>query len=211
MPWRWVSLQSTYFQKGWVSSCGRRHEISLGKKREKSAPVEERSLSIARLRAPTCRQTASLLQRLSKRICQHSLPEIILPIVSLSIQISCDCLQFYGPIEILVAHNFFIGNYFVTFLIIGLLAAGVSLFNKPKPLRISEVSEAFFSYYLLFAIGINNLINFVFHVFFDDVAAKFIGWENSPVQAEVGFECMASVIAGSIRFKATFPFPLPTF
>src|SRR6266481_7554973 len=104
--WRWVSLQSTYFQKGWVSSCGRRHEISLGKKREKSAPVEERSLSIARLRAPTCRQTASLLQRLSKRICQHSLPEIILPIVSLSIQISCDCLQFCGPIEILVAHNF---------------------------------------------------------------------------------------------------------
>src|SRR5712691_9342099 len=83
------------------------HEISLGKKREKSAPVEERSLSIARLRAPTWRQTASLLQRLSKRICQHSLPEIILPIVSLSIQISCDCRQFYTPIEILVDHNFF--------------------------------------------------------------------------------------------------------
>ena len=47
------------------------------------------------------------------------------------------------------------------------------------------MSEAFFSYYLLFAIGINNLINFVFHVFFGDVAAKFIGWENSPFQAEV--------------------------
>src|SRR6266404_1309101 len=96
--WRSVSLQSTYFQKGWVSSCGRRHEISLGKKREKSAPVEERSLSIARLRALTWRQTASLLQRLSKRICQHSLPEIILPIVSLSIQISCDWLIFHGPV-----------------------------------------------------------------------------------------------------------------
>jgi len=35
---------------------------------------------------------------------------------------------------------FFIGNYFFTFLIVGLIATGISLFNKPKPLRISEVS-----------------------------------------------------------------------
>ena len=73
---------------------------------------------------------------------------------------------------------FFAGNYFVTFFIIGLVAAGISLFNKPKQLRIGEVSEAFLSYHLLFAIGINNLINFVFHVFFGDIAAKFIGWET---------------------------------
>src|SRR5712691_2687559 len=73
---------------------------------------------------------------------------------------------------------FFIGNYFVTFFIIGLIAAGISLMNKPKPLRIGEVTEAFLSYHLLFAIGINNLINFVFHVFLGDVAAKFIGWET---------------------------------
>lgn len=55
---------------------------------------------------------------------------------------------------------FFVGNYFVTFLIIGLIAGGISLLNKPKPLRIDEVSEAFLSYHLLFAIGINNLINY---------------------------------------------------
>jgi hypothetical protein len=61
---------------------------------------------------------------------------------------------------------FLVGNYFVTFFIIGLIAAGISLFKKPKPLRISEVAEAFLSYHLLFAIGINNLINFAFHVFF---------------------------------------------
>ena len=41
---------------------------------------------------------------------------------------------------------FFVGNYFVTFFFIGLIAAGISLVNKPKPLRISEVSEAFLSY-----------------------------------------------------------------
>jgi hypothetical protein len=80
---------------------------------------------------------------------------------------------------------FFVGNYFVTFFIIGLIAAGISLLNKPKPLRIGEVSEAFLSYHLLFAIGINNLINFVFHVLFGDVAAKFIGWENSPFRGGI--------------------------
>src|SRR5437764_13827408 len=94
-------------------------------------------------------------------------------------------------------------NYFVTFFFIGLSAAGISLLNKPKPLRISEVSEAFLSYHLLFAIGINNLINFVFHVFFGDVAAKFIGWENSPFQAEVGFASLGVGVAGVTAFKAT--------
>jgi hypothetical protein len=96
---------------------------------------------------------------------------------------------------------FLIGNYFVTFFIIGLIAAGISLLNKPKPLRISEVSEAFFSYYLLFAIGLNNLINFVFHVFFGDVAAKFIGWENSPFQAEVASQVSAWELQESLRSR----------
>ena len=91
---------------------------------------------------------------------------------------------------------FIVGNYFVAFFIIGLIAAGISLLNKPKPLRIAEVSEALLSYHLLFAIGINNLINFVFHVLFGDVSAKFIGWENSPFQAEVGF---ASLGVGNRR------------
>ena len=31
-----------------------------------------------------------------------------------------------------------------------------------------------------------SFYNFVMHVFFGDMAAKFIGWQNSPFQAEVG-------------------------
>ena len=96
---------------------------------------------------------------------------------------------------------FFVGNYFVTFFFIGLIAAGISLLKKPKPLRISEVAEAFLSYHLLFAIGINNLINFVFHVFFGDVAAKFIGWENSPFQAEVGFASLGVELRELLRSR----------
>jgi hypothetical protein len=105
---------------------------------------------------------------------------------------------------------FLIGNYFLGFLIIGLLAALISLINKPKPLRINTVSEALFAYYLLFTIGINNLVNFVFHVFFGDIAAKFIGWENSPFQAEVGFASLGVGIAGIIAFKASLPFRFAT-
>ena len=105
---------------------------------------------------------------------------------------------------------FFVGNYFVTFFIIGLIAAGISLLNKPKPLRISDVAEALLSYHLLFAIGINNLINFVFHVFLGDISAKFIGWENSPFQAEVGFASLGVGVAGIIAFKASLPFRFAT-
>ena len=97
-----------------------------------------------------------------------------------------------------------IGNYFFTLLIIGFLAAGISLLNKPRPLRINTVAEAFFSYYLLFAIGINNVVNFVFHVFFGWTAPIFIGWEDSPFQAEVGFASLGVGIAGIIAFRAQF-------
>jgi hypothetical protein len=54
-----------------------------------------------------------------------------------------------------------IGNYFFTLLVIGLVAALISLLTKPKPLRINTVVEAFVSYYMLFTIGISNLVNFV--------------------------------------------------
>jgi hypothetical protein len=103
-----------------------------------------------------------------------------------------------------------IGNYFFTLLIIGFLAAGISLVNKPKPLRINTVAEAFFSYYLLFAIGISNVVNFVFHVFFGWTAPIFIGWEDSPFQAEVGFASLGVGIAGIIAFRASLPFRFAT-
>ena len=81
---------------------------------------------------------------------------------------------------------FFVGNYFVTCFVIGLVAAVISLAKKPKPLRIGEASEAFFSYYLLFAVGINNLINFVFHVFFWRRSRKVYRLGKQPVSSRGG-------------------------
>jgi len=92
-----------------------------------------------------------------------------------------------------------------------LAAAWISLVRKPKPLKINTGAEALLSYYMLFPIGISNLINFVFHVFFGDTAAKFIGWDNSPFQAEVGFASLGVGIAGVLAYKASLPFRVATF
>ena len=104
-----------------------------------------------------------------------------------------------------------VGNYFLTFLIIGLIAGWISFLCKPAPRTKNAAVEAFLSYYMLFAIGINNLVNFVFHVFFGDMAASFIGWANSPFQLEVGFASLGIGIAGVLAFRGGLPFRFATF
>ncbi len=99
----------------------------------------------------------------------------------------------------------------MTLLIIGLIAGWISLASKPKPRSMNVIAEAFLSYYMLFAIGINNLVNFVFHVFFGDMAAGFIGWAQSPFQAEVGFASLGIGIVGMMAFRAGLPFRVATY
>lgn len=97
-----------------------------------------------------------------------------------------------------------IGNYFFTLLIIGLAAAWISLLRKAKPLEINAVAEAFLSYYMLFPVGISNLINFVFHVFFGDMAAKFIGWETAHFRLRWDLLALASALQGSLHLKEVY-------
>lgn len=104
-----------------------------------------------------------------------------------------------------------VGNYFFTLLIIGLIAGWVSLARKPKPRSMNLAAEAFLSFYMLFAIGINNLVNFVMHVFFGEMSAGFIGWADSPFQTEVGFASLGIGIAGVLAFRAGLPFRFATF
>ena len=42
------------------------------------------------------------------------------------------------------------------------------------------------------------------------VDCQFIGWENSPFQAEVGFASLGVGIAGVIAFRASLPFRFAT-
>jgi hypothetical protein len=89
-------------------------------------------------------------------------------------------------------------------MVVGFMAAGFSLLGKPKPLTAPVVVEALFSYFLLFSIGFSLFYNFVLHSFFGEMAAGFIGWKDSPFQAEVGFASLGYAVIGFLAFRRSF-------
>src|ERR1700733_190477 len=97
-----------------------------------------------------------------------------------------------------------LGNFTLSFLVIGLIASGVALLRKPRPLTAPVVVEALFSYFLLFSIGFSLFYNFVLHSFFGEMTAGYIGWKNSPFQAEVGFASLGYAVIGFLAFRRSF-------
>ena len=97
-----------------------------------------------------------------------------------------------------------LSNFTLTFLVIGLMASISSLLRAQKPLTAPVVIEALFSYFLLFSIGFSYLYNFVVHTFFGAIAARMIGWDDSPFQAEVGFASLGFAIVGFLAFRRSF-------
>jgi hypothetical protein len=100
--------------------------------------------------------------------------------------------------------RFVLSNFTLSFLVIGLIASGVALLRVPKPLTAPVVVEALLAYFLLFSIGFSFLYNFVMHTFFGAMAARFIGWEDSPFQAEVGFASLGFAVVGFLAFRGSF-------
>ncbi len=96
---------------------------------------------------------------------------------------------------------FVLGNFTLTFLVIGLITAAIALACKPPPRRRADVIEAVFAHFLLFSIGVSYLYNFVVHVFFGAFAARMIGWADSPFQAEVGFASLGFAAIGFLAFR----------
>jgi hypothetical protein len=87
---------------------------------------------------------------------------------------------------------------------VGLLAAAVSLWRRPRPLTAAGVVEDLFAWFLLSSIGVSFLYNFVLHVVFSDTAAKHIGWEPSPFQTEVGMASLGFAAVGFLAFRGGF-------
>jgi hypothetical protein len=100
--------------------------------------------------------------------------------------------------------RFFLSNFTLTFFLLGLIAAVLSLGFKKRNWTKGNIVEALLSWFLFFSFGISNLYNFVVHVFFGDIAAHFIGWENSPFQAEVGFASLGFAVVAFLAFKGSF-------
>ncbi|HRU04450.1 MAG TPA: hypothetical protein P5137_01585 [Candidatus Brocadiia bacterium] len=92
-------------------------------------------------------------------------------------------------------------NFTLTLFILGLIAAAISLRRKPRPLTRPIVAEALLSHFLLFSIAISYLYNFVMHVFFGEMTARFIGWAQSPFQAEVGFASLGFAAVGFLAWR----------
>ena len=99
---------------------------------------------------------------------------------------------------------FVLGNFTLTFFVLGLLAAAIALWRGRTERGRAAIVEALFSYFLLFSIGLANVYNFVMHVFFGQLAARFIGWEDSPFQQEVGFASLGFAAVGLLAFKGGF-------
>jgi hypothetical protein len=102
------------------------------------------------------------------------------------------------------AIRFILGNFTLTFLVIGFIATAISLLRAPKPLTAPVIVEALFFYFLLFSVGFSFLYNFVVHTFFGAVAARMIGWADSPFQAEVGFASLGYAVVGFLACWRSF-------
>ena len=61
--------------------------------------------------------------------------------------------------------------------------------------------EALLRWFLFFSIGASMLYNFVAHVFFGEMAARMIGWADSPFQVEVGLASLGFAVVGFIAFR----------
>ena len=97
--------------------------------------------------------------------------------------------------------GFVLGNFTLTFFVIGLVFSAVSLARTPAPRTAPVVVEALFKWFLFFSIGASYLYNAVMHTVFAEMSAGFIGWANSPFQYEVGF---ASLGFAAVGFLATW-------
>ncbi len=102
---------------------------------------------------------------------------------------------------ITAAITFVLSNFPLTFLVLGLIVSLIAIVRSPAPVDAATVVEKLISWYVFFAVGVTNLYNFIFHVFFGKMAAAFIGWADSPFQFEVG---MASLGFAAVAFVAAF-------
>jgi hypothetical protein len=93
-------------------------------------------------------------------------------------------------------------NFQVTFFVLGLLGAALSFARRPRAER--SAVEELLAFFLLFGIGLGFLYNFVMHVFFGAMVARFIGWPDSPFQAEVGFASLGYAAVGLLAFRGSF-------
>ncbi|MBX9710002.1 MAG: hypothetical protein K2X60_03130 [Xanthobacteraceae bacterium] len=100
--------------------------------------------------------------------------------------------------------TFFLSNYSFTFFLIGLLVSLIAIMRSQCGVTRALVVEKLLAWYVFFSIGIDNLYNFVMHVFFGEMSARFIGWADSPFQLEVGVASLGFAVVGFLAAFRSF-------
>lgn len=114
------------------------------------------------------------------------------------------------------AIGFALSNFTLTFLVIGLIFAGVAIARQKQPAKLPVIVDKVLAWHIFWVIGIGYLYNFVFHTFFGAMAAAFIGWADSPFQLEVGTASLGFAVVGFLAAFRSFDLRLasilgPTF
>lgn len=95
---------------------------------------------------------------------------------------------------------FLISNFTLTFFILGLIVAAIAIVFRTNPISKAVIIDLILSYFILFNIGVSFIYNFIMHVFFGELVARFIDWPQSPFQAEVGFASLGFAVVGLMAF-----------
>ena len=100
--------------------------------------------------------------------------------------------------------GFVMGEYGAEFFVLGLLTAAVAIARRPPPRRVGVAAERLLAHYVLFAVGCAFLVNFIYHVFFGALSARFIGWADSPFQTELGFASLGFSVVGFLAWRGGY-------
>ncbi len=100
--------------------------------------------------------------------------------------------------------KFVLSHYFVLLPIAGLVWAGAVVLRKGGRLTRVQAAGILLQGFLFFALGLSFLWNFVMHVFFGAAAAHFIGWADSPFQAEVGFASLGFAVVAFLACRGGY-------
>lgn len=90
-------------------------------------------------------------------------------------------------------------NFSFVMTIIAMLLGSVRILAS----NVRSKSDIFLGYLFFFAVGLSGVWGFIFHAFFPELAAHFIGWQPSPFQFEVAMANLGMGVVGLCGLHAT--------
>ncbi len=106
----------------------------------------------------------------------------------------------HSPVARLI--SFVLSNFSIILFVAALICAAVD--------RRQPAADRTLAWLLLLPVGVGGLWSAFFHLAFPQIAARFIGWQDSPFQFEVGVADLAIGVAGCAAFWASAGFKAAT-